>query len=56
MNTTWSTFEVAQPVADDFARRVQRRDKRDPHLVIHRETFRSGPGQRFGASQTRQSK
>ena len=56
MNTTWSTFEVAQQVADDFARRVQRRDKRDPHLVIHRETFRSGPGQRFGASQTRQSK
>ena len=56
MNTTWSTFEVAQQVADDFARRVQRRDKRDPHLVIHRETFRGGSGQRFGASRTRQSK
>ena len=56
MNTTWSTFEVAQQVADDFARRVQRRDKRDPHLVIHRETFRGGSGQRFGASRTRQPK
>lgn len=56
MHTTWSTFEVSQQVADDFARRVQRRDKRDPHLVIHRETFRSGPGQRFSASQTKQSK
>ena len=56
MNTTSSTFEVAHEVADEFARRVQRRDKRDPHLVIHRETFRRGADQRAGASRTRQSK
>ena len=56
MSTTSSTFEVAQEFADEFARRVQRRDKRDPHLVIHRETFRGGPGQRFGASRTKQSR
>ena len=56
MSTSSSTFEVAQEFADEFARRVQRRDKRDPHLVIHRETFRGGPGQRFGASRTKQSR
>ncbi|MEC8653230.1 MAG: DEAD/DEAH box helicase [Planctomycetota bacterium] len=56
MSTTSSTFEVAQEIADEFARRCQRRDKRDPHLVIHRETFRGGPGQRFGASRTKQSR
>ena len=36
-NTT--TFEVHNAVADDFAQRVQRRDRRDPHLIIHRQTF-----------------
>ena len=56
MSTTSSTFEVAQDVADEFARRVQRRDKRDPHLVIHRETFRRGPNQRVGAIRTKQSR
>jgi ATP-dependent RNA helicase DeaD len=56
MSTTSSTFEVAQDVADEFARRVQRRDKRDPHLVIHRETFRGGPNQRVGAIRTKQSR
>ncbi|MGC6488644.1 MAG: DEAD/DEAH box helicase [Planctomycetota bacterium] len=56
MSTTSSTFEVAHEVADEFARRVQRRDKRDPHLVIHRETFARGGGQRAGASRTKQSR
>ena len=52
MNPTSTTFEVAQAAADEFARRVQRRDSRDPHLVIHRETFRSNVGQLFGATRT----
>ena len=45
-----STFEVSNSVADDFAQRVQRRDSRDPHLIIHRETFdrpRNGGGGNF---------
>ena len=52
MDTMSTTFEVSDAIADDFAQRVQRRDKRDPHLVIHRETFR---GQR-GPMRTRQSR
>ena len=55
-SSTSTTFEVAQEAADEFARRVQRRDKRDPHLVIHRETFRGGPGSSYGASRTKQSR
>ncbi|MGK0263797.1 MAG: hypothetical protein ACI8UD_002450, partial [Planctomycetota bacterium] len=39
MNDNGTTFEVQSTVADDFAKRVQRRDRRDPHLIIHRETF-----------------
>jgi len=39
MDDNASTFEVANAVADEFAQRVQRRDRRDPHLIIHRETF-----------------
>jgi ATP-dependent RNA helicase DeaD len=39
MDGNSSTFEVANNVADDFAHRVQQRDRRDPHLIIHRETF-----------------
>ncbi|MGK0205956.1 MAG: hypothetical protein ACI9S9_005049, partial [Planctomycetota bacterium] len=39
MNDNATTFEVQSSVADDFAKRVQRRDRRDPHLIIHRETF-----------------
>jgi ATP-dependent RNA helicase DeaD len=30
-----STFAIATDVAREFAQRVQRRDRRDPHLVIH---------------------
>jgi len=56
MNPTSSTFEVAHDVADEFARRVQRRDKRDPHLVIHRETFRRGAGQRLDENHTNHSR
>ena len=29
-----STFEVAESIASSFARRVQKRDRRDPHLFI----------------------
>jgi ATP-dependent RNA helicase DeaD len=32
---TSSTFAIATDVASEFAQRVQRRDRRDPHLVIH---------------------
>jgi ATP-dependent RNA helicase DeaD len=32
-----STFDVADAVADSFAKRVRRRDRRDPHLFIERE-------------------
>ncbi len=39
MDSNDSTFEVSNSIADDFAQRVQRRDRRDPHLIIHRETF-----------------
>jgi ATP-dependent RNA helicase DeaD len=39
MDGNATTFEVQNSVADDFAKRVQRRDRRDPHLIIHRETF-----------------
>lgn len=39
MDGNSTTFEVANSVADEFARRVQQRDRRDPHLIIHRETF-----------------
>jgi len=56
MDATSTTFEVAAEAADEFAKRVQRRDKRDPHLVIHRETFGRGPRQGFGATRTKQSR
>lgn len=56
MDAMSTTFEVSEQAADEFARRVQRRDKRDPHLVIHRETFRGGRPQRFGATRTKQSR
>ena len=39
MDGNATTFEVQNSIADDFAKRVQRRDRRDPHLIIHRETF-----------------
>ncbi|MBX3464620.1 MAG: DbpA RNA binding domain-containing protein, partial [Planctomycetes bacterium] len=32
-----STFEVAEAIAGAFARRVQKRDRRDPHLFIVRD-------------------
>ncbi len=32
-----STFEVAEAIAGPFARRVQKRDRRDPHLFIVRD-------------------
>jgi len=52
MDGNTSTFEVANSVADDFAHRVQHRDRRDPHLIIHRETFarRSHNGGNFRGS------
>ncbi len=56
MDAASTTFEVAGNAAEEFAQRVQRRDKRDPHLVIHRETFGRGPRQGFGATRTKQSR
>ena len=44
MDANQTTFEVSNQVADEFARRVQRRDRRDPHLIIHRETFHKSQG------------
>ena len=44
-----ATFEVQNAVADEFATRVQRRDRRDPHLIIHRETFQRSSAQRSSA-------
>lgn len=42
-----STFEVANGVVEGFASCVRERDRRDPHLIIHRETFdRGAAGQR----------
>ncbi len=45
LQMTMSTFDVANNVAIAFARRVARRDRRDPHLVITRAfaTRRAGP-------------
>jgi len=42
-----STFDVAEAVADSFAQRVRRRDRRDPHLFIEREP--RGARRRAGA-------
>ena len=41
-----STFDVADAVAAAFARRVMRRDRRDPHLVITRTYDRRRPATR----------
>ncbi|HEB52180.1 MAG TPA: DEAD/DEAH box helicase [bacterium] len=57
MQANASTFEVAEAVAATFAKRVQRPDRRDPHLVIQRETFRTPhAGGYRGATRTRQSR
>lgn len=42
----FSTFDVTSEHADEFARRVERRDRRDPELVITRDGLRSRPGAR----------
>jgi hypothetical protein len=34
MQASSSTFEVAEAIARSFAKRVQKRDRRDPHLFI----------------------
>ncbi len=56
MDDNATTFEVQSGVADEFAKRVQRRDRRDPHLIIHRETFnkpQNGGGNFRGSNDSR---
>jgi ATP-dependent RNA helicase DeaD len=43
----FSTFDVTADRAEEFARRVQPRDRRDPELIITREDLRrAGSGKR----------
>ena len=42
MHASSSTFDVADVVADEFARRSSRRDRRDPHLFIERDAQGQG--------------
>jgi ATP-dependent RNA helicase DeaD len=47
----FSTFDVMSEYADEFARRVQRRDRRDPELVITRDAVRSRTSPRERANE-----
>ena len=54
MHASSSTFDVADVVADEFARRSSRRDRRDPHLFIERDA--QGQGFAPRAQKTRAQK